>query len=153
MRIISFFIVVSFLFLVACGQKQVRNKNVSDVRMALTSQDTLQVSNLVVQFMDALKEERYADAVVMLHKVNPESPYSEPELLDNNEIVKAMDRLKLIPIRTYQIKEFNFKISYDNEVKCVVETKSTLVDSKSLMLNFSLKPVRYLGHWSLCLND
>lgn len=121
--------------------------------MALTSQDTLQVSNLVVQFMDALKEERYADAVVMLHKVNPESPYSEPELLDNNEIVKAMDRLKLIPIRTYQIKEFNFKISYDNEVKCVVETKSTLVDSKSLMLNFSLKPVRYLGHWSLCLND
>jgi hypothetical protein len=121
--------------------------------MALTSQDTLQVANLVVQFMDALKEQRYADAVVMLHKVDIESPYSEPELLDNNEIEKTMDRLKLFPIRSYQIKEFNFKISYDNEVKCVIEIESTSVDSKSLMLNFSLKPVRYLGHWSLCLND
>lgn len=153
MRIIYILFVVTTFFLASCSQKQKSKEGVPNVKMALASHDTLQVTNLVIQFMDALQNKRYADAVVMLHKVDAESPYSEPELLDNNELEKTIDHLKRFPIRAYHIKEINFKIAYDNEVKCIIETEPSVVGQQSMNLNFSLKPVRYLGHWSLCLYE
>ena len=153
MRIIYILFVVTFFFLLSCSQKQQTKAGAPNVKMALASHDTLQVTNLVIQFMDALQDKRYADAVVMLHKVDPESPYSEPELLDNDELEKTIYHLKRFPIRSYKIKEIDFKIAYDNEVKCIIETEPFVVGQQSMSLNFSLKPVRYLGHWSLCLYE
>ena len=152
-KYLSILIVFSFLCLMSCEQKPKQQTPLADDEMALSKQDTLQVMNLVTDFMNALKDKRYADAVVMLHKVNPTSPYSQPELLDNKEIEKTMAELKHFPIRNYEIKEYTFKIAYDNEVKCVIETEPASSDEKSQTLKFRLKPVRYFGNWSLCLKN
>ena len=121
--------------------------------MVLTANDTVQVMELVTKFMDALKEKRYADAVMLLHETDPESPYSKAELLNNDKIQKAMEGLKRFPVQDYQIKDYWFKTAYDNEVKCMIEVEPESSDKTPMKLNFSLKPVRYFGEWSLCLRD
>lgn len=135
----------------SCEQKIKQQTPSADSEMVLAKQDTLQVMSLVAEFMNALKDKRYADAVVMLHKIDPKSPYSEPELLDNEEIEKTMAELKLFPIRKYEILEYKFRIAYDNEVKCSVEIEPTSLEQESMKLNFRLTPVRYFGNWMLCL--
>lgn len=137
----------------SCEQKRKQQTPVADTEMVLTKHDTLQVMSLVTDFMNALKDKRYADAVVMLHKVDPASPYSKPELLDNEEVEKTMAELKHFPIRNYEIKEYMFRIAYDNDVKCIVEIEPASSGEKSQTLKFGLKPVRYFGNWFLCLRN
>lgn len=132
--------------IVSCKQQKKENTNVEVVTgIVMTPEDTVMVTNLVTKFMDALKDKRYADAVVMLYKINPQSPYAEPELLGNDEIEQVMTDLKRFPIREYQIKDYKFNICYDNLVRCTIDTESTS------QLTFALNPVRYLGEWRLCL--
>ena len=101
--------------------------------------------------MDALKDKKYADAVVMLHVVNPEKPYEEPSLLNNEEIEKTMEDLKRFPIRNYEIKDYAFKICYDNLVRCTIELEPESIDAVPKKLTIGLNPVRYIGEWRLCL--
>lgn len=137
----------------SCEQKRKQQAPLTHKGMLVQQRDTVQVTALVNDFMYALKEKRYADAVVMLYKVDPASPYSEPQLLDNEEIDKTMEELKNFPIRNFEIKEYTFKIAYDNEVKCIVEIDRASTSEKTQTLNFRLKPVRYLGNWFLCLKN
>ena len=152
-KYLSILIVFSLLCLISCDQKRKQQPAVVHEGMYLQQRHTLQVMTLVTDFMNALKDKRYADAVVMLHKVDPASPYSEPQLLDNDEIDKTMSELKHFPICNYEIKDYTFKITYDNEVKCIVETEPASTSGNSQKLNYRLKPVRYLGSWFLCLKN
>ena len=152
-KYLSILIVFSLVCLMSCEQKHNQQQTVVHKGMLLQQRDTLQVTTLVTDFMNALKDKRYADAVVMLYKVDPTSPYSEPQLLDNEEIDKIMAELKHFPIRNYEIKDYTFKIAYDNEVKCIVETEPASTSGNSQKLNYRLKPVRYLGSWFLCLKN
>ena len=150
-KYLSILIVFSLLCLMSCEQKLKQQIPLAENEMVLTKQDTLQVMSLVSEFMNALKDKRYADAVVMLHKINPKSPYSKPELLDNEEIEKTMTELKRFPIRNYEIQEYKFRIAHDNEVKCSVEIEPSSLEQESMKLNFRITPVRYFGNWMLCL--
>lgn len=135
---------------VSCKQQKKESTTVEVVTgIVMSHEDTVMVTNLVTKFMDALRDKRYADAVVMLYKINPQSPYAEPELLGNDEVDQVMTDLKRFPVRNYQIKDYKFNICYDNLVRCTIDTEST--DHLSSQLTFALNPVRYLGEWRLCL--
>ena len=152
-KYLSILIVFSFLCLMSCEQSRKQQPPTEHKAMLLQQRDTLQVTTLVTDFMNALKDKRYSDAVVMLYKVDPTSPYSQPQLLDNDEIDKTMAEFKRFPIRNYEIKDYTFKIAYDNEVKCVVEIEPISTSGNVRKLNYRLKPVRYLGNWFLCLKN
>lgn len=138
----------------ACKQQKESNVTATvETGIVMNANDSLMVMNLTTQFMDALKEKRYSDAVVMLHEVNKESVYSEPELLDNEKLNNALETLKRFSIRSYQFKDATFKVCYDNEVRFDIELDSQSEGGKTKMLVFSLKPVRYWGEWRLCLRD
>lgn len=42
--------------------------------MVLSQKDTIQVLDLTNQFMTAVKEQRYADAAMMLHEMKADDP-------------------------------------------------------------------------------
>ena len=143
---------MSIICFSSCKQQNNNNATVEvQDGIVMSAQDTVQVMNLVKDFMDALKDKKYADAVVRLHKINPKKPYAEPELLNNEEIEKAMADLKRFPIRNYEIKDYTFRVCYDNVVRCDIELESDSQDSSPAKLVFALNPVRYLGEWRLCL--
>lgn len=54
--------------------------------MVLSQKDTIQVLDLTNQFMTAVKEQRYADAAMMLHEMKTDDPFAQPELLDNEQL-------------------------------------------------------------------
>ena len=128
-KYLSILIVFSLLCLMSCEQKLKQQIPLAENEMVLTKQDTLQVMSLVSAFMNALKDKRYADAGVMLHKINPKSPYSKPELLDNEEIEKTMTELKRFPIRNYEIQEYPIPELGDDDIlvkveRCGIRSKS-----------------------------
>ena len=151
-RIISILLVIAACCVTSCKQqKSTPTTAVVNEGIVMHNQDTVQVINLVKEFMDALKDKKYADAVIRLHKINPKKPYAEPELLNNEEIDKAMKDLKRFPIRNYEIKDYTFNICYDNLVRCSIELESNNEGATPAKLTFALNPVRYLGEWRLCL--
>lgn len=153
MKYLPLFIVLLTLFTVSCSNKTQTKVEEVKTEMVLSAKDTVEVLDLVNHFMGALKEKRYADAVVMLHKTNSESPYSQPEELDNDEIAQALDHFKHFPISDYEILEYKFKIAYHNEVKCLIHVEPASEGKAPLKLNFYLKPMRHFGHWYLSLMD
>lgn len=141
-----FYTLLLTISMVSCHNNNKQNTSINN-NIVMTSNDTIQVMDLVTTFMNALQDKRYADAVQMVHKVNSESPYNQPEELNNEEIMKTMANFKLLPILKYSVVGYKFKIAYDNEVKCLIVPES----NPSLKLNFSIKPVRHFGKWYLCL--
>jgi len=143
---------MSIICFSSCKQQKNNNATVEvQDGIVMSAQDTVQVMNLVKEFMDALKDKKYADAVVRLHKINPKKPYAEPELLNNEEIEKAMADLKRFPIRNYEFKDYTFRVCYDNLVRFDIELETESPESTPTKLIFALNPVRYLGEWRLCL--
>ena len=53
--------------------------------------------------------------------------------------------LKSNPIKSYTLSCITFNSADNNEVKCRIITKN------DIPMNFTFKPVRYLGGWRLCL--
>lgn len=70
--------------------------------------------------MTAVKEQRYADAAMMLHEMKADDPFAQPELLDNEQLKSVLQRLKAFPIYDYTISDCIFKEAFDNEVRCKV---------------------------------
>ena len=79
--------------------------------MVLSQKDTIQVLDLTNQFMTAVKEQRYADAAMMLHEMKTDDPFAKPELLDNEQLKSVLQRLKAFPIYDYTISDCIFKVT------------------------------------------
>lgn len=66
------------ILIVSCGQggKKEERDDPSTVKqtMALSKKDTIKVLELTNQFMTAVKEQRYADAAIMLHETKADDP-------------------------------------------------------------------------------
>jgi hypothetical protein len=152
-RILSAMMILFILLISSCNQQKTINTSETNVQeeIVMNKQDTIKALSLVSDFLEALKEKKYADAVLMLHEVNPENCFAEPVLLDNEKIEEAMQTLKQYPIKNYSIRDYQFKYTYDNTVRCVIEVEKK--EGNTQKMTFALKPVRYLGQWSLCLRD
>ena len=151
-RILSIFILLTAIFISSCKKLKESNfKSNIQNEIVMNQEDTVQVLSLVKTFMDALSEKRYADAVVMLHQIDSKNHFAKPELLDNDKIEETMVRLKRFPIRSYSIRDYEFKYSKDNTVRCTIEIEPVNKGDEPYKMTFALKPVRYIGRWHLCL--
>lgn len=101
------------ILIVSCGQggKKEERDDPSTVKqtMALSKKDTIKVLELTNQFMTAVKEQRYADAAIMLHETKADDPFAQPELLDNTQLKSVLHRLKAFPIYDYSITDYILK--------------------------------------------
>ncbi|MDD5785476.1 MAG: hypothetical protein PUD52_11190 [Prevotella sp.] len=120
----------------------------------MEEKDTIAILNVVDKFFGYLKEGRPTDAAGMLYMKHPQKPYDEPELLDNEQLQKAIATLKSIPVTDYKVDYIKIHESYENEVKCTVTMfKGNGNDKPDAKTVFYLRPVSYLGNWVLCLMD
>ena len=95
MKKFSYFIVLFILlFFVSCGESPKTGKPRTMTkrelyRSALTSQDSILSRKVVATFLTHVQNEKYADAVMMLHKLNADNPYKTPEL---SEVLQPIRR-------------------------------------------------------------
>lgn len=147
------------IFIASCSQGSKKadmgNQSAINHTMALNKKDTIQVLELTNQFMTAVKEQRYADAAMMLHEMKANDSFAKPELLDNAQLASALQRLKIFPIYDYSISDYTFKEAFDNEVRCkvVLFPKTDAEDTRPNTTTWYFKPVRYLGEWKLCFRS
>lgn len=138
----------SLLALSAC---QLNSKKaevaIEEHSMALSKEDTITVTSLVDQFMSYAKNQQFDEAVAMLYEKDAMKPEQEPQLLSNEGMQQAKAMLQIFPVQRYEINQIIFKEAENNEVKC------TIYFSKTGKTNWYFKPVRYLGHWMLCMRD
>ena len=137
------------ILIVSCGQggKKEERDDPSTVKqtMALSKKDTIKVLELTNQFMTAVKEQRYADAAIMLHETKADDPFAQPELLDNTQLKSVLHRLKAFPIYDYSITDYIFKEALDNEVRCkvILFPKNDEKDTRPNTTTWYFKPVRF----------
>ena len=118
-------------------------------RNGLTLNDSIAAKALVVNFMDAVQSGRYADAVSNLYVLNAENPYKKPELLDNKKLEEAIEMMKKINPKSYEIKSMEFVTAVNNPIKCKILTVLPANNSE-VELTWVLNPVNYMGKWLLC---
>ena len=146
-------------FIVSCNQsgKKTETDSQATVKhlMVLSQKDTIQVLDLTNQFMTAVKEQRYADAAMMLHEMKTDDPFAQPELLDNTQLKSVLHRLKAFPKYDNSITDYIFKEALDNEVlsKVILFPKNDEKDTRPNTTTWYFKPVRFLGEWKLCFRS
>ena len=146
-------------FIVSCNQsgKKTETDSRATVKhlMVLSQKDTIQVLDLTNQFMTAVKEQRYADAAMMLHEMKADDPFAQPELLDNEQLKSVLQRLKAFQKYDYTKRDCIFQEAFDNEVrgKVVLFPKTDKEDMRPNATTWYFKPVRYLGEWKLCFRS
>lgn len=142
------------LFLTTCKEKKKEVIQQTMFEQNMEEKDTIAILNVVDKFFGYLKEGRPTDAAGMLYMKHPQKPYDEPELLDNEQLQKAIATLKSIPVTDYKVDYIKIHESYENEVKCTVTMfKGNGNDKPDAKTVFYLRPVSYLGNWVLCLMD
>lgn len=153
-NLLYLFLLVLPLFLTTCKEKKKEVIQQTMFEQNMEEKDTTAILNVVDKFFGYLKEGRPTDAAGMLYMKHPQKPYDEPELLDNEQLQKAIATLKSIPVTDYKVDYIKIHESYENEVKCTVTMfKGNGNDQPDAKTVFYLRPVSYLGNWVLCLMD
>lgn len=153
-NLLYLFLLVLPLFLTTCKEKKKEVIQQTMFEQNMEEKDTTAILNVVDKFFGYLKEGRPTDAAGMLYMKHPQKPYDEPELLDNEQLQKAIATLKSIPVTDYKVDYIKIHESYENEVKCTVTMfKGNGNDKPDAKTVFYLRPVSYLGNWVLCLMD
>lgn len=147
MKTFIFSITSILMLLFSCSENKFSDKKYyeanTNIKMYLTSEDTISITSIVNQFMDFYVEGKYTDAVALLY--SQRTPKAEPQLLDNDELKSIISMLKSNPIKSYTLSCITFNNADNNEVKCRIITKN------NIPMYFTFRPVRYLGGWRLCL--
>lgn len=153
-NLLYLFLLTLPLFLTTCKEKKKEVIQQTMFEQNMEEKDTITILNVVDKFFGYLKEGRPTDAAGMLYMKHPQKPYDEPELLDNEQLQKAIATLKSIPVTDYKVDYIKIHESYENEVKCTVTMfKGNGNDKPDAKTVFYLRPVSYLGNWVLCLMD
>lgn len=153
-NLLYLFLLTLPLFLTTCKEKKKEVMQQTMFEQNMEEKDTIAILNVVDKFFGYLKEGRPTDAAGMLYMKHPQKPYDEPELLDNEQLQKAIATLKSIPVTDYKVDYIKIHESYENEVKCTVTMfKGNGNDKPDAKTVFYLRPVSYLGNWVLCLMD
>ena len=153
-NLLYLFLLTLPLFLTTCKEKKKEVIQQTMFEQNMEEKDTIAILNVVDKFFVYLKEGRPTDAAGMLYMKHPQKPYDEPELLDNEQLQKAIATLKSIPVTDYKVDYIKIHESYENEVKCTVTMfKGNGNDKPDAKTVFYFRPVSYLGNWVLFLMD
>lgn len=156
-QIVGLLTLILLLFsTIGCTEKQKAvstSTNKTGYELAVTHQDTIEVTHLVNLFMNYLEDGNYAYASAMLYKGDPNDVFGEYLPLDNDELQEKISFFKQFPIHSHRIDYIKFHEAYDNEVKCTAIFQEAHDGMPEISTVFYFKPVDYLGSWLLCLMD
>lgn len=153
-RLIYILSLFFFLLVISCSDSSQKKssgpKSKRELyRSALTPQDSSLSRKLVITFMDFVQKGKYADAVMMLNKLDEKEPYSAPELLDNDEIEEIMKILKQFPILSYSIVSITYDSAVNNPIRCMVLV-NVPKSAEPIRITWVFNPINYEGEWKLC---
>lgn len=118
-------------------------------RNGLTHTDSIAARALVENFMNAVQNGKYADAIANLYALNKENPYKKPELLDNAELQNMMDMMQKFNVQFYRIQSMEFVSAVNNPAKCAIDVQMA-GGNETIKLTWVLNPINYMGKWLLC---
>ena len=141
---------------ISCNNKQkveVEDDGITEFARNLSTQDIIDVQNLVKKFLDAAVEARFEDAAAMLYAPDSANVWEEPLPLDNDQLHAEANRLAMLPPQSYTIDYINFNTAVDNDVKVtlVVREGDPENNIEPVKVNIHLNPMNYLGGWRLCM--
>jgi len=152
----SLFVVMTLalLTLASCGKKEKSFKELEETylpkpEMALTAQDTAEVTSLAEHYLQLLEQRELEDAAGMLYYLKGDSVLPlRPDQLKNQLFV-----LKHFKGVEYKMEHIIFRDKDNSEVRCMVklfEPKEGSTRPNKLAL--VLRPVRHEGKWYLTTN-
>ena len=119
----------------------------------LEASDSLEAAKLIDQFFEYAMQEKYYDAAGMLFKYNEERRTADPEQLDNDEMEKVVQSLKMIRPVDYKINFMKFSQYYDNEIEVTAYMAKGENGMPDVTTKMYFKPFRGPGKWVLMLID
>lgn len=147
---------VCLLLLVSCGQKKDKNEGYSrskylrPVTLDLTEHDTLQITELVKEYMASYSKNDFETASRMLYYVHNDSVSLLPEK-KRKEFVRAMQNFTVYDCK---VSSFIIRDEKDNEVQLAVQImKDGNLDKGEGITHFSLNPVLKDNTWYLTVLD
>lgn len=143
------------LVAISCGRKgsKEQTSTLTAYEQAVSKDDSVEVKRLVDTFFSYAKDGNLGEAAAMLYRVNPDDPYSDPELLDNEEMKTVRNLLGTLSLYGHKIDYIKFHDAHENEVKCTIYLTDPAEREPALTSVFYLKPIDHLGQWYLCFMD
>ena len=150
-------IILSLSCLIALGGCKSGSRQISadktEFEMAMTSRDTIEVRRLIDMFFEKIEDGRIAIAIATLYYLPTDDRWSEPQLLDNEQMAKAKAAFDAFPITDHRIDYIKFHEMYANEAKITAILAHGGENMPEISTVIYLKPVNYKGNWRLCLMD
>jgi len=150
---ITLLAVIGCFLLIGCKSEQ-KPKTAKDylrpASMVYTAEDTVQIRQLVADYIAAFKNKDFDITADMLYKVKNDSifPLSDAE---KNQYKKAM---RLFPIYDVTEKSFVLRSDKNNEVRLMVQIiPSGSLEKEIGVTTISLNPVVKEGKWYLTMLD
>ncbi len=147
-------LVLVLTLLVSCGKNKKNDQNYNEyirpASMYYSKQDTIDINNLVGQYLTYFKEKNLEAAADMLYFVRHDSILP----LDEVRRQKFINAYKLFPVYDAQQKSFILNSDRNNNIRIVFQVyKDGDIDSEQGTMHFSLNPVVKDGKWFLTLFD
>jgi hypothetical protein len=141
---------------VSCNNKSNKayvDDGLTEFSRHLTTQDTVDVRNLLCRFLDAAVAGQFEDAAAMLYAPDTANVWNEPLPLDNDQLHAEAFRLSMLPPVSYTIDYINFTSAVDNDAKITLLVKEGDPEKniEPVTVNIHLNPMNYLGGWRLCI--
>lgn len=150
---ISFLLFLSLGLFVSSCKKKPAPQTKTAFEVSLTNQDSLEVIHLIDQFFQYAESGDATSAAGMLVKLDNRDVYSEPQLLDNEELKDMVSLLKSLPIKSHRIDYLKFSETYENEAKVTAVIMPAHDNVPEVKTVFYFKPIVYLGKWKLSVID
>lgn len=158
-KLFSLLLLIGAIFFASCSSCSHKEENVdpldipTEFEKNLTSTDTSEVKELIVTYIELVKEQKFAEAAEMVYRQEMQKGVKVPRPLNNDELDRLFNIYKLFPIEDYKIDYLRFREEGLNEV-CVTITmqkgKNGQPDATSKMF---FNPIYIQSKWFLVLDD
>jgi hypothetical protein len=130
----------------SCGHKQESQAVQKEIVEVPSAQDSADIRQLTVDYLEALKAKEYDQAVGMLHKVRHDSIFDLPQ----EDAQKLLSQSKLFPVLRYHIDDMKFDGLKDCEVYYTIQFfEKEADDPASNSMSFGLRPRKIGDEWYL----
>lgn len=160
MKKLSYLLILVVIVLFAsCSSCSHKDQNVDPLDIPtefeenLTSSDTAQVKELVVTYIELLKEQKYAEAAEMVYRQETQRGVKVPRLLNDEELARLFNIYKLFPIEDYKIDYLRFREEGLNEVCVSIIMKKGENGQNDAVSKMFFNPIYIQSKWFLVLDD
>ena len=147
-----FVFVIIITVLVSCGKKK-DNRPIDILRpasMYYTKQDTIDINNLVNEYLAHITNKEFEAAADMLYKFQSDSVAP----LNDEARAKFLSLYKKLPIYAAKTKSFILNSDRNNQVCYLIQiAKGGDIEKEQGVMKLSLNPVVVDGKWYLTLLD